>query len=1365
MTEQLKLPVIGKKKSSSTLLPPVVGSCCSTRSLGGRRSVESRGSTCATSDGDLDKSLSSTDSLTVEESNQLNRRKKSTIDQSNSIKTNLKMAGKESGKSGKKVDDQMNYEHLQQLEQIFNEGSKGEEGLDMKEFRVAMKKTMGNDIDDTELDMIFMKVDNNCDGTVDWDEYLSYMLLEYQEKKNMFTLDQDCPFPNRLSIKTSNHLESICSVRLLQAFGRANAHGEAEPDDSASRYLTLSREGVLNIWNMDWTLQKSLTLDAAKGMSGQPTNPAGSKGLAVTDMVCMPNCNTVAVASTDYEVSFYSMTSNMVQRRFQIKNLKDCPLTMDYSYNFKKPQNAILLWGDTSGSIVIIRFHENPNLSLFSAPLCPNNQISLKRVLQGSINGLIAARFKNVHTDWVQQVRYFINKKGLECFISGCVKDDTALFFADITEKVTGTGKQRMNVNRRSYFCIRKGVLCLTYDPEWNLIVTGSRDCDVRVWNPYVIAKSSAVLKGHNSAVLNVVVRSFDHQIISVSKDKNVRVWDLRDYSCKQNIHGRNIPLGRLDITAVCFNERYKELVIATNRIGVLHPRASAVTSYSLKQTKSHQKPVARVLFNPLFNQIVTGSEDSMVCLWDIKTGVKQMQFNTGNDVEITCMAFDPTNRRLLIGGRNGAAILWNFNNGAKLRSLEKMDNQEITDVVFTRQRIVTAGWNRHVRIYLDSYGNDQYELLNQTHDDDVLSLDYHKSDSLLASASYDGDVYIWSVDAGEVLMTFNMHISLLPIHREDQVVKKEKKHRVRKLKKPYSTASSASESESKKSRHGRRSATTIGFVVKKDDVWLPSNLPWLKKSKKQWNDKEESVSSDSTFSETESERTHSSNSRSSSRSSANEEIHKKAMQTDRAVYKVLFLQMRQASETCSTLITAGTDGWLSAWSVHQRGGMLGYYHACKKRDRGDFVTFMVSDEKNKVLVTGDSRGYLRVWDIEKYCNEEDVVRRRSIVDSSMEMTSSYASSVYSYQSNCRYLPTDQPPVLKMSVRAHTSAVTSIAYVTNYGMIASGGVDGSVRLWAINGRYIGTFGQPDSWSIDLPIEMSELPVAIPSDVRRVASPTTLRTAKGSVHTQWKQVKNAVNFVNLAGRLNDMNMNTKASKKPIPKAVRVVQEEMVRRNSIEQRLNAVSDRLLEESAPETAMESRQRRGSVTVWMQDIPHSITCKHKSVDQVEQTFQRIKKEGLKSKILGNINYKPKLRHRRHRIDTDIKWCDKHAVIFNSLPFAQLNQPAIPPTPEHMRKENKENARYHFNMAQKKLQLSAAFRRASRQESRPKSKTPDFTKTHDNVITLPPIGGGKEPHRSGELRNEAGHKIVVKKSNISKHRAPSPLASLPVIA
>ena len=47
---------------------------------------------------------------------------------------------------------------------------------------VAMKKVLGQNTDDRELEKIFMKVDTNCDGTVDWDEFLSYLLLEYLEK-------------------------------------------------------------------------------------------------------------------------------------------------------------------------------------------------------------------------------------------------------------------------------------------------------------------------------------------------------------------------------------------------------------------------------------------------------------------------------------------------------------------------------------------------------------------------------------------------------------------------------------------------------------------------------------------------------------------------------------------------------------------------------------------------------------------------------------------------------------------------------------------------------------------------------------------------------------------------------------------------------------------------------------------------------------------------------------------------------------------------------------------------------------------------------------------------------------------------------
>ncbi|KAJ7332331.1 hypothetical protein JRQ81_014511, partial [Phrynocephalus forsythii] len=85
----------------------------------------------------------------------------------------------------KQVEDQINYDHLRKLERMFREADiDGGGGLDMEEFRKAMKKIMGN-IPDEDIDVIFMKVDINCDGAVDWEEYLNYMLREYRGKDDM----------------------------------------------------------------------------------------------------------------------------------------------------------------------------------------------------------------------------------------------------------------------------------------------------------------------------------------------------------------------------------------------------------------------------------------------------------------------------------------------------------------------------------------------------------------------------------------------------------------------------------------------------------------------------------------------------------------------------------------------------------------------------------------------------------------------------------------------------------------------------------------------------------------------------------------------------------------------------------------------------------------------------------------------------------------------------------------------------------------------------------------------------------------------------------------------------------------------------
>ena len=82
-----------------------------------------------------------------------------------------------------------------------------------------------------------------------------------------------------------------------------------------------------------------------------------------------------------------------------------------------------------------------------------------------------------------------------------------------------------------------------------------------------------------------------------------------------------------------------------------------------------------------------------------------------------------------------------------------------------------------------------------------------------------------------------------------------------------------------------------------------------------------------------------------------------------------MFLQTRRCEEKVGNLLSIDTDGWMSIWSVHCRGGMLAYFYGCAKRELGDSVSVMTTDRLNELLVTADTRGYIRTWDISSYCN------------------------------------------------------------------------------------------------------------------------------------------------------------------------------------------------------------------------------------------------------------------------------------------------------------------------------------------------------------------------------------------------------------
>jgi len=62
-------------------------------------------------------------------------------------------------------------------------------------------------------------------------------------------------------------------------------------------------------------------------------------------------------------------------------------------------------------------------------------------------------------------------------------------------------------------------VNCFDHSKHLNLLVTGAADHIVRLWNPYVYSKPIAVLEGHYSAVIDVMIYDALEQVFSYSSD------------------------------------------------------------------------------------------------------------------------------------------------------------------------------------------------------------------------------------------------------------------------------------------------------------------------------------------------------------------------------------------------------------------------------------------------------------------------------------------------------------------------------------------------------------------------------------------------------------------------------------------------------------------------------------------------------------------------------------------------------------------------------------------------------------------------------------------------------------------------------
>ena len=577
-----------------------------------------------------------------------------------------------------------------------------------------------------------MRIDTNSDGSIDWDEFMNFIILENENMSHMKA--EHCEYVNpkisdpTASQKWSGHTDMITKLLIINP-----------PDNSEPfKYFSASNDGTVKIWN---------------GPNMVPlTNINVSKNW-VTSIAYLNDCERLAAGTTERSINFYDLNksnetiSNPVSR---ISDFKGVPLTMDYI-----SRKGILVVGDDQGYLRLYNLAENWHICN-SKLECHKNEL-----LQDQITEISKKKDKtaknlkthfsegvnllenNIHSSWITKVSYIPDIEGI---LTSSL--DTKLKHFDIERKKI----------KNTFGHHKKGVLSFVYCPELKLVASCGEERKISLWDPYSRKVAMTFLNGHNSAVIDLALNQDKNQLISLGTDKVVKVWDIRTFQCVQTIADQTTYRPENRLTGLYFNPKINSLVLTSKKINIWPFKAAE------ELPTSHESTVTSILFNKNFSCIISGDEESNVHVWDINENKLTFKFmDAHNSNRITCVSLDSSGRRLITGSHDGSIKMWNFNNGQCLREFNyEHEPKEVSKLAFIGndsttkvQQIVSVGWDKCLYIWPDE--NEPIVSFSKClpthghvgHSDDILSLTYCPREKLIVTGGQIGQIIAWHMETG----------------------------------------------------------------------------------------------------------------------------------------------------------------------------------------------------------------------------------------------------------------------------------------------------------------------------------------------------------------------------------------------------------------------------------------------------------------------------------------------------------------------------------------------------------------------------------------------------------------------------------------